>query len=192
MVPTLAQALIAHPDWATTDLSSLRLVVTGSTIVPSSVMQAFHDRGIPCGQVYGATETAPCAIGLGAADARDRVGSVGRPRAPCEARIVDDQGGDCAAGQRGEIWLRGPNLMQGYWREPPLAGDWFKSGDIGYRDAEGWWWVVDRKKDVVISGGENIYRPSSKPCCWPIRASPRRRWSGARMGAGAKCRWRWW
>src|SRR5262249_40455426 len=146
VVPAAAQALFAHPDWSATDLSSLRLAVTGSTIVPLQVMQGFHDRGIPCGQVYCATETAPRAIGMGAADARPRIGWVGRPLAPCEARLVDDNGEDCAPGARGEIWLRGPNVMQGYWREPPLAGDWFRSGDIGWRDAAGFWYVVDRKK----------------------------------------------
>lgn len=161
-VPAVAQALFAHADWPSTDLSSLRLVITGSTIVPRAVIDGFHARDIPCGQVYGLTESAPCAIGLGGEEARDHVGSIGRPLIHTAARIIDPDGKDCAPGQPGEILLSGPNVTQGYWRDSDatastLADGWLRTGDIGLCDAVGYWHVIDRKKDVLISGGENIY-----------------------------------
>jgi fatty-acyl-CoA synthase len=162
VVPTVAQAMFAHPDWASADLSSLRLVLTGSTIVPRGVIDGFHGRGVPCGQLYGLTESAPCAIGLGAVDAFEHVGSIGRSLLHSSARLIDGEGRDCAPGQPGEILLAGPHLMNGYWRdlgatEAAMADGWLRTGDIGVCDAAGFWRVIDRKKDVVISGGENVY-----------------------------------
>jgi fatty-acyl-CoA synthase len=161
-VPAVAQVLFSHPAWPATDLSSVRLAITGSTIVPNAVMQGFHARGIPCGQVYGLTESAPCAIGLGAEEARGHVGSIGKPLLHTAARIVDDVGNDCPPDQPGELLLSGPNLMTGYWRDPAataaaVVDGWFHTGDIAVCDAVGYWRVIDRKKDVVISGGENVY-----------------------------------
>lgn len=152
LVPATMAAVIAHPDWAKTDLSSLRLLNTGSMVVPDSLIRAFHDRGVPVGQVYGATETAPIAIVLKKEDALRKVGSAGKPAPHCEARLVD-----------GEIWVRGPAVMRGYWdnagtRAGGLDADgWFRSGDLGRIDEDGYWWVVGRSKDLIISGGENVH-----------------------------------
>ena len=161
-VPAVAQALSRHPRFATADLSSLRAMCTGSSTVPEAVIRPWMDRGIPVTQVYGMTESGPTAIALSIADAARKVGSCGKPAVHCEARIVDAEGRDVPRGRPGEIWLRGPNLMTGYWRDPEATADaftdgWLHTGDIGHQDADGFYYVDDRKKDVVISGGENIY-----------------------------------
>ena len=161
-VPAMAMALTGHPDWPRTDLSSLRLVGLGSSAVPEAVLRAFLDRGVPATQVYGLTESAPVAICLPIADARAKMGSCGKPALHCQARIVDDHGVPVAAGQRGEIVLRGKNLFREYWRDEASTAaayrdGWFHTGDIGHLDEAGYFYVDDRKKDVVISGGENIY-----------------------------------
>jgi fatty-acyl-CoA synthase len=155
-------ALIAHPAWATTDLSSLRMVATGSMIVPVPLIEAFHARSVPIIQVYGSTETAPIAIYLPLRDHARKIGSCGKPAPHCAARIVDRHCADVAPGTRGEILLRGPNIMREYWRNPEvsaaaLAGGWFHTGDIGHQDEDGYFFIDERKNDLIISGGENIY-----------------------------------
>ncbi|MDA1097461.1 MAG: long-chain-fatty-acid--CoA ligase [Proteobacteria bacterium] len=161
-VPAMAMALTADPDWAGVDLSSLRLVGLGSSAVPEAVLRAFLDRGVPATQVYGLTESAPVAICLPVADAWSRMGSCGKSALHCQARIVDDNGEPVAAGMRGEIVLAGRNLFREYWRDEAgtadaFTGGWFHTGDIGHQDGDGYYYVDERKKDVVISGGENIY-----------------------------------
>jgi len=152
LVPATMQAVIAHPDWACTDLSSLRLLMTGSMAVPESLIRAFHERGLPVGQIYGATETSPIAIVLGREDALRKVGSTGRPAAHCEVKLAD-----------AEICVRGPNVMRRYWNDPAAsaavldAEGWFHSGDLARIDEDGFYWVMGRSKDVIISGGENVY-----------------------------------
>ena len=161
-VPAVIQALVDHPRWKATDLSSLRMVGTGSSTVPDALLNAWHDRGVPATQVYGLTESAPTAICLPIADAQAKLGAAGKPAMHCEARIVDDNGKVLEGCEPGEIQLRGPNLFTAYFKEPDLTasafdGDWFRTGDIGHRDADGFYIIDDRKKDVIISGGENIY-----------------------------------
>lgn len=148
LVPAAMAAVIAHPDWPNTDLSSLRLLNTGSMVVPKTLIQAFHARGVPVGQVYGATETAPIATVLLGEEAQRKAGSAGKPAPNCEVKLVD-----------GEIWARGPAVMHGYWKDfSGLTADgWFRTGDLARVDEEGYYWVVGRSKDVIISGGENIH-----------------------------------
>jgi fatty-acyl-CoA synthase len=155
-------ALIAHPRWAASDLSSLRLTMAGSSIVPVELIRAFHARGVPVGQVYGSTETAPTAIVLKGKDAMRKEGSTGTPALLCAARNVDDAGHHVARGVAGEIQVRGPNVIRGYWNDSiasaeALIDGWFHTGDIGHQDDEGYFWIDERKKDMIISGGENIY-----------------------------------
>jgi fatty-acyl-CoA synthase len=162
LVPAQIAALIAHPAWATTDLSSLRLVTTGSMIVPIPLIEAFHARGVPVVQVYGSTETAPIAIYLQREDHARKIGSCGKTGPHSVARVVGRDGADVAQGERGEILLRGPNLMREYWRNPTateiaFAGGWFHTGDIAHQDDEGYFFIDERKNDLIISGGENIY-----------------------------------
>lgn len=161
-VPPVSLAMIHHPDWDSTDLSSLRLVAMGSSVVPEAAIRPWLARGVPVTQVYGLSESAPVAICLRREDAERKVGSCGKPAIHCRARVVDDAGRDVAAGERGEIWLRGPNLFREYWNDPATTAaaftdGWFHTGDVGHRDGEGFFWIDDRKKDVVISGGEKIY-----------------------------------
>jgi fatty-acyl-CoA synthase len=162
LVPAVMKAMIAHPDWPGTDLTSLRLAMAGSSVVPVELIRPFHARGVPVGQVYGATETGPVSIVLKGDDARRKEGSTGKPARHCAARIVDADGRDVAPGARGEILLRGPHITSGYWRDEGATREafvdgWFRTGDIAHQDADGDFWIDDRKKDMIISGGENIY-----------------------------------
>jgi len=161
LVPAQLTVMMAHPRWAQADLASLRMITTGSTVVPQHVIRAVHERGIPLVQIYGSTETSPIAACLRPEDARRKAGSAGRAAAGCQLRIVDEGDRDVAPGDTGEILVRGPNVMLGYWRRPEasaraLAGGWFHSGDIGHLDPDGCLWVDGRKTDMIISGGENI------------------------------------
>ncbi len=160
LVPAVMRSLIEHPHWPSTDLSSLRFVNTGSSIVPVSQLEAFHERGVPASQVYGSTETGPFSIALRPDDAVARAGQVGWPAPGVQARLVDAAGQPLGPGQVGEIQLRAANLMRGYHRQPPGAGfvdGWYATGDLAQTDADGCYTVVGRSKDMIISGGENIY-----------------------------------
>ena len=162
LVPAQLAALIQHPDWASADLSTLRLLATGSSIVPAHLIEPFLARGIPVINVYGATETAPIATVLDPGDAARKLGSCGKPALHCAVRIADDAGRDVPPGTRGEILVRGPNVLREYWNDPAatreaLVDGWFHTGDIGHVDDEGFFYVDDRKKEVIISGGENVY-----------------------------------
>lgn len=161
-VPATLQALCDHPDWPAADLRSLRAIATGSTDVPVALIKAVHARGVPVIQVYGATETAPVAVYQRIADAVPRLGSIGRPGLHTDIRLVDPDGRAVAPGQPGEILVRGGHVARGYWNAPDLTGaafrdGWFHTGDIAAADADGWLWFRDRIRNVIISGGENIY-----------------------------------
>jgi len=162
LVPATMQALIEHPDWATTDLSSLKAISTGSTIVPPHLIERFVARGVPVLQVYGSTETCPVAIYTRLGGDLSRVGSTGLPGLCCEASVIDDIGNELPPGMPGEIVVRGPNVFHEYWgneeaTREALRDGWYRTGDIAHRDDDGYFWVHDRKKNLIISGGENIY-----------------------------------
>jgi fatty-acyl-CoA synthase len=162
LVPAQLDMMMASPRWQSADFSSLRMITTGSTIVPARIIAAVHARGVPLVQIYGSTETCPIAACLKPADALRKAGSTGKAAAHCEMRIIDDSGNDAAQGATGEILVRGPNLMSAYWNAPQetaaaLIDGWFHSGDMGHLDAEGYLYVDGRRKEMIISGGENIY-----------------------------------
>ena len=162
LVPATIQAVTDHPAWATTDLSSLKAVSTGSTIVPPHLIDRIVARGVPVLQVYGSTETCPVAVYTKLGGDLSRVGSTGLPGLCCEAAIIDDSGNELPPGTPGEIAVRGPNVFYEYWgneeaTREALHDGWYRTGDIGRRDADGYFWVHDRKKNLIISGGENIY-----------------------------------
>ncbi len=160
LVPAVMQAILAHPAWAAADLSALRFLNSGSSIVPVALIQAFHARGLPMAQVYGSTETGPFSIALSPDEALARVGSVGRPAPGVQLKLAAADGRPVVPGEVGEILLRAPNLMRGYHRLPAGAGfvdGWYATGDLARADADGWVTVVGRSKDMLISGGENIY-----------------------------------
>ncbi len=161
LVPAQIAAMIGHPNWAAADFSSVRMIDTGSTFVPSKLITAFHEKYVPVGNIYGSTETAPIATVLTRNDT-SRLGSVGKSALHCEIRIVDDGGNDVPAGTPGEILVRGPNVMQGYWNKPEVTAEvlrdgWYHSADVAHFDQDGFLFIDDRKKDMIISGAENIY-----------------------------------
>lgn len=162
MVPAIIQAVSEHPAWATTDLSSLKAVATGSTIVPPHLIDRFVARAVPVLQVYGSTETCPVAIYTRLGGDLSRVGSTGLAGLCCEAKVIDQAGTEVPAGTPGEIAVRGPNVFFEYWGNVDATRDalhdgWYRTGDIGLCDADGYFWVRDRKKNMIISGGENVY-----------------------------------
>lgn len=162
LVPATLQAISGHPRFADTDFSSLKGLMTGSSTVPEAVTRPFFDRGIAVGEVYGATETGPTAIHLRADAAAENRGSCGKPSTTCDVRIVDDHGHDVPSGTSGELLVRGPNILREYWNNPEATAaaidqGWYHTGDVGHVDADGWMFIDDRKRDVVVSGGENIY-----------------------------------
>lgn len=161
-VPAVADMMMASPRWAGIDLSSLRMMSIGSSIVPIRIIEAAHARGVPMTQVYGATETCPIAAYLKRDEALRKVGSTGRAALHCKLRIVGHDDADLPAGQAGEILVKGRNLFSGYWRNPEATAaafcdGWYRTGDMGWLDDEGFLTVVGRKKEMIISGGENIY-----------------------------------
>jgi fatty-acyl-CoA synthase len=162
LVPATIQAVIEQPQWEATSIGSLRALTTGSTQVPQRLVDAFTRRGVPVLQVYGSTETSPVAVYTRLSGDWRRPGSTGLPGIACEARVVDDAGNEVPAGTAGEVVVRGPNVLTEYWSDPDATAEtlrdgWYHSGDIGTRDADGHFYIHDRKKNLIISGGENIY-----------------------------------
>jgi fatty-acyl-CoA synthase len=152
-VPATMKALVEHPRWPGADLSSLRAVWAGSSLIPAPLVEAFHARGLPVCNVYGSTETGPFSIALGPEHTRDKAGSCGWPAPGVEARLADVQGG------AGEVLVRAPNVARRYWPDEPSCDreGWFHTGDLARQDADGSFTIVGRAKDLVISGGENIH-----------------------------------
>lgn len=152
-VPATMRALLEHPRWATTDLSCLRAVWAGSSPIPSPLIDAFHARGVPVCNVYGATETGPFSVALPPRHAFDHVGSCGWPCPPVEAKPGP------AHGDAVELLLRGPSIVRRYW--PDLAAcdadGWFATGDLAQQAADGSWRIIGRAQDLIIAGGENIH-----------------------------------
>lgn len=164
-VPIVVRQLLETATREGADMGSLVGVTSGGAPVPPDLIrrigEQFQQRAAP-GNGYGLTETTSAVIANGGADYLARPDSVGRPAPTAQVRIVGDDGEDRAVGEVGELWVRGPNVIPGYWKNPEateaaFGGGWFRTGDLGYVDAEGLYYVVDRKKDVIIRGGENIY-----------------------------------
>lgn len=163
-VPAMLLFISQHTDFAATDLSSLRLIVCGGAPVPEPLLRLYNARGVPLSQGYGLTETAPSGTFLGNDFALAKLGSAGKAAFFVDLRIVGEDGRTpLPAGERGEIIMRGPQIMRGYWNKPEATAaaidseGWFHSGDIGYLDEDGFLYICDRLKDMIISGGENIY-----------------------------------
>jgi fatty-acyl-CoA synthase len=162
LVPATIQAVTEHPAWADTDLSSLKAIATGSSIVPPALIDRMTARDVPVLQVYGSTETCPIAIYTRLGGDLSRTGSTGLPGLCCEAAIVDGDGNAMPPGAAGEIVVRGPNVLTEYWgnadaTRKALQDGWYRTGDIARRDADGYFWVLERKNNLIISGGENVY-----------------------------------
>lgn len=160
LVPATMRALLEHPAWPKTDLSSLRFINSGSSVVPMALIDRFHDRGVPVAQVYGATETGPFSIATRPAQALQYPGLAGWPAPGVQVRLADPDGTVVDPGAVGEIQLRGPNVMRGYLGEPRGSGfvdGWFCTGDLARQRPDGAYEVVGRSKDMINSGGEKVF-----------------------------------
>jgi fatty-acyl-CoA synthase len=165
-VPAIYDAMAAHPAWAAADLSSLRMLLCGGAPVPDATIRTYTGRGLAFIQGYGMTEAAPGALLLDAAHVQAKAGSAGVPHFFTEVRVARPDLSEAAPGETGEILVAGPNVMRGYWNQPEATAaaldsgteePWLRSGDAGIADADGYVFVVDRIKDMIISGGENVY-----------------------------------
>jgi acyl-CoA synthetase (AMP-forming)/AMP-acid ligase II len=161
-VPVIHQQVVDHPRFATADLSTWRLACSGGAPVPPTLLKAVQARGIPMLQMFSLTESSAAGTVLPNADALRKVGSAGIPIIHGGLKIADDDDNEVPVGEVGEILLSGPHVMAGYWNNPEasiaaLRGGWLHTGDLGRVDEEGYLYVVDRKKDMLISGGLNVY-----------------------------------
>jgi len=161
-VPAPYQFMMQHPDFDTTDLSRLQIAGVGGAPCALAIMERWAERGIEVAQGYGMTETSPASVFLDPTDAMRKIGSAGKPLLHTEVRIVTDAGHDANVGEVGELWTKGPNITPGYWNRPDATADafvddWLRTGDAARCDDEGYIYIVDRWKDMYISGGENVY-----------------------------------
>jgi fatty-acyl-CoA synthase len=163
-VPTMYQMLTRAPNWPRADLSSLRFCVSGGAALPLELVDRYMtEKGVRFKQGFGMTEFGPGVFALAPEDAMRKAGSIGRPNFFVDARIVDPDGDTVGPGEVGELLLRGPSCCSGYFdpdgrRLPVTDKDgWLRTGDLARRDEDGYYYVVDRKKDMFISGGENVY-----------------------------------
>lgn len=160
-VPTMYVAMIQHLDRRASRIAGLRMAVTAGSAMPIQVMATFEEAfGCVILEGYGLSETSPVAS-FNLAEHR-KPGSIGQPVRGVRFRVIDEQGQDLPPGEPGEILISGPNVMKGYWRNPEATQEaivegWLRTGDIGTYDDEGFYYIVDRKKDLIIRGGYNIY-----------------------------------
>lgn len=162
LVPAMWAALSRVPDFASYDLSALELAIAGGAPCPLPVIEFFTSRGVRFQEGFGMTETSPGVSVLDAEHVTAKAGSIGRPMFGVRWRLVDAADADVPIGQVGELVVTGPNVFTGYWMLPEATaeafrGGWFHTGDLGRLDEDGYLTLVDRKKDMIITGGENVY-----------------------------------
>lgn len=162
-VPTMYAAMLNHPERDSFDVSSLEVCASGGSAMPVEVMRAFEDAfGCKVLEGYGLSETSPVAS-FNHPDRERKPGSIGTPIEGVEMKVVDEDGNEVAQGEPGEILIRGHNVMKGYWNRPDATAEaisedgWFASGDMATVDEDGYFFIVDRKKDLIIRGGYNVY-----------------------------------
>ncbi len=165
--PTMFQVLSSQEVWSKTDLSSLEWVMSGAAPCSRQIMEPYWERGIPFVQGYGITEGGPNNLfvpwyELSQDQIKEKWPSVGKPFIYCSARLVNDEGFEVEPGEEGELLLSGPVTFSGYWNRPretaqTLIDGWVYTGDIARQDEDGYFYIVDRKKDMFISGGENVF-----------------------------------
>lgn len=162
-VPQMAMTMLQDPTFAQSDLSRLKALVIGGAPLPKSIVEKLVESGAPPIEGYGLSEAGSVfGMPLDRDTILSKAGACGLPAMLIEARLVDQDGRDVAAGEVGEIWLRGPSVTPGYWRQPEATAKafhdgWFKTGDAARCDEEGFYQIVDRWKDMYITGGENVY-----------------------------------
>ena len=161
-VPAIYQFMSQHASFATADFSRLVIGGVGGAPMPVPLLKVWEARGVALQQGYGMTETSPAVLTLDKEDAARKAGSSGKPVLHTEVRIVRPDGSDAEVGELGELWVRGPNVTPGYWNRPDanassFTDGWLHTGDATRIDEEGFYYIVDRWKDMYISGGENVY-----------------------------------
>jgi fatty-acyl-CoA synthase len=161
-VPTMFVMLQQHPRWETADFSHLKIVISGGAPCPLPVFETFWERGVDFKTGYGLTEAGPNTFWLPPADVRRKPGAVGFPLFHLDVRAIREDGSECAAEEPGELIIRGPHVTPGYWNNPEataaaIVNGWLHTGDLAIRDSEGYYKIVGRLKDMIISGGENVY-----------------------------------
>lgn len=161
-VPTMFIMMQQHPRWEQMDFSACRIVLSGGAPCPMPVFERFFAKGVAFKTGYGLTEAGPNNFWVPNEDAQRKAGAVGFPLFHVNVRIVDGDGNECGADEVGELLLRGPHVIPGYWNNPEatnraIIDGWLHTGDLARRDHEGYISIVGRSKDMIISGGENIY-----------------------------------
>lgn len=162
-VPTMMQMMADTPAFAEVSLKHVRYAIVGGEAMPEPLIRTWNDKGIPIRQGFGMTEVGPNCFSLPERDAIRKIGSIGFPNFYIDTRLVDDEGRDVPRGETGELLMRGPVVSPGYWNRPDATaasfhdGGWFATGDLLRQDDDGYFYVVGRKKDMYISGGENVY-----------------------------------
>lgn len=161
-VPTMLKMMGESELFGRTDLSTIRYFIVGGEALPLSVIRQWHDKGVRIRQGYGLTEVGPNITSLHQNDAETKIGSIGKPNFYVDYKVVDDQTRPVGPGEIGELCLKGPVMTPGYWKNPEQTGlairqGWFHTGDLVKEDNQGYLYIVDRKKSMFISGGENVY-----------------------------------
>ena len=163
LVPAMLNFMIQVPDLSQYDYSSLRWIQSGASPLPVSLIRQYAEQKIEVHQIYGLTESCGPACVISGENALKKIGSTGRPFFHTEARIVDENGKDCEAGEQGEVWVSGKHVMLEYWNRPDATAEtitsdgWLRTGDVASADEDGFIYIQDRIKDMIISGGENVY-----------------------------------
>ncbi len=161
-VPSIYQFLCQHPAFPHTDVSRVEVAGVGGAPMPVPLLKIWQERGLALMQGYGMTETSPAVLALDPEDAARKAGSTGKPVLHADVKIVDADGAEVKPGEMGELWVKGPNITPGYWNRPDanktsFTDGWLHTGDAARMDEEGFYYIVDRTKDMYISGGENVY-----------------------------------
>lgn len=161
-VPTMMDMMYRSDNFSTSSLKSVRYAIVGGEPMPLNLIDAWQDKGVPIRQGYGLTEFGPNVFSLNQEDSKRKSGSIGFPNFYIETRVVNDKGNDVSQGELGELILKGPVCMKEYWNNPKATAEtvvdgWMHTGDIVRVDKEGYFYVVDRKKEMFISGAENVY-----------------------------------
>lgn len=174
-VPAIFQFMGQHPDFTRTDLSSLVHVGVGGAPTPLSILNAWYEHGVILQQGFGMTETSPLVLVLDKEDAIRKIGSAGKPVLHGQIKVVREDGSDAEPNEIGEISVRGEHITPGYWQKPDVTAaaftdGWLHTGDAGKMDDEGFYYIVDRWKDMYISGGENVYPAEVENVLYQIAA----------------------
>ncbi len=168
-VPTMFEMIAALPEFESANTASVEGIFVGGAPSTRALLQQYADKGLPLIQGYGLTETGPTLTVLRAEDAVAKLGSAGQAIMHVDLRVVRDDGSDASVGETGEIYARGPSVITEYFKRPEaqadnFEGDWLRTGDMGYFDEDGFLFISDRKKDMYISGGENVYPVEVENC----------------------------